>query len=91
MAGGTALVGAIGAAGWCAARAAVANIERNPDPFSRAQLAREEAPRLITELGYALIYERLVELIVLVHGMDYMSPARTARNTLWLCGRRRWL
>jgi non-heme chloroperoxidase len=41
LAGGTALVGAIGVAGWCAARAAVAAIERNPDPFPRDQLARE--------------------------------------------------
>jgi non-heme chloroperoxidase len=40
-AAGTAVVGAIGVAGWCVARAAVAAIERNPDPFSRAQLARE--------------------------------------------------
>jgi non-heme chloroperoxidase len=44
LAGGSALVGAIGVAGWCAARAAVAAvaaIERNPDPFPRDQLARE--------------------------------------------------
>jgi pimeloyl-ACP methyl ester carboxylesterase len=41
LAAGTAVVGAIGVAGWCVARAAVAAIERNPDPFSRAQLARE--------------------------------------------------
>jgi pimeloyl-ACP methyl ester carboxylesterase len=41
LAGGSALVGAIGVAGWCAARAAVAVIERNPDPFPRDQLARE--------------------------------------------------
>src|SRR6478736_6009722 len=41
FAGGTALVGAMGFAGWGAARAAVAAIERNPDPFPRDQLARE--------------------------------------------------
>ena len=41
LAGGTALVGAMGVAGWGAARAAVAAIERNPDPFPRDQLARE--------------------------------------------------
>ena len=41
LAPGTALVGAIGVAGWCAARAAVAVIEHNPDPFPRDQLARE--------------------------------------------------
>jgi non-heme chloroperoxidase len=41
FAGGTALVGAMGVAGWGAARAAVAAIERNPDPFPRDQLARE--------------------------------------------------
>src|SRR4029079_8652826 len=39
LAGGTALVGAMGVAGWGAARAAVAAIERNPDPFPRDQLA----------------------------------------------------
>ena len=41
FAGGSALVGAIGVAGWGAARAVVAAIERNPDPFPRDQLARE--------------------------------------------------
>jgi pimeloyl-ACP methyl ester carboxylesterase len=41
LAGATALVGAIGVAGWGAARAAVAAVERNPDPFPRDQLARE--------------------------------------------------
>jgi non-heme chloroperoxidase len=41
LAGGAAVVGAIGVAGWWAARAAVAGIERNPDPFPRDRLARE--------------------------------------------------
>ena len=59
--------------------------------FVVCQLAREKASRLIPEFGYALIYERLVELIVLVHAMDYMPRAMAARNTLWLCVRRRWL
>src|SRR3954468_22125244 len=40
LAGGTALAGAMGVAGWGAARAAVAVIDRNPDPFPRDQLAR---------------------------------------------------
>ena len=32
------------------------------------QLARKETPRLVAELGHALVYERLIELIVLIHG-----------------------
>jgi hypothetical protein len=35
------------------------------------QLARQKAARLVPELGYALVYESLVELIVLVHALDY--------------------
>ena len=38
LAGGAALIGVVG---WWAARAKVAAIERNPDPFPRDQLARE--------------------------------------------------
>ncbi|HZE17189.1 MAG TPA: hypothetical protein VE197_16640 [Mycobacterium sp.] len=38
---GAALTGAMALAGWGAARAAVARIERNPDPFPRDLLARE--------------------------------------------------
>ena len=50
LAPGTALVGAIGVAGWCAARAAVAAIERNPDPFPRDRLAREpEGKRVLID------------------------------------------
>ena len=41
LAGGAAVVGAIGVAGWWAVRAAVARIERNPDPFPRDRLACE--------------------------------------------------
>ena len=41
LAGGVALAAAIGIAGGYTARAAVAEIERNPDPFPRDQLARE--------------------------------------------------
>ena len=41
LAGGAALVAAIGVAGRWAARAAVAAIERSPDPFPRDRLARE--------------------------------------------------
>jgi non-heme chloroperoxidase len=40
LAAGAAVVGAIGVAGWWAARAAVAGIERNPDPFPRDRVAR---------------------------------------------------
>jgi hypothetical protein len=40
------------------------------------QLARQKAARLVPELGYALVYESLVELIVLVHALDYGACPR---------------
>src|SRR5262249_27474466 len=47
------------------------------------QLAREKAPRLIPEFGYALIYEGLIELIVLIHGHGlYAAPARRPKYPL---------
>ena len=52
------------------------------------QLARQEAARLVPEFGYALVYESLVELIVLVHALDYGGVPRSAPKTLWLCIRR---
>src|SRR3984957_2391333 len=52
--------------------------------FVVGQLAGKKAPRLIPEFGYALIYEGLVELIVLVHAPNYRLRACTPRNTLWL-------
>jgi pimeloyl-ACP methyl ester carboxylesterase len=43
FAGGAALVGVIGVVGWWAVRAAVAEIERNPNPYPRDRLATEPA------------------------------------------------
>jgi hypothetical protein len=53
------------------------------------QLARQKAARLVPEFGYALVYESLVELIVLVHAVDYRLHRRMTINTLWL-GIPRW-
>ncbi len=41
------------------------------------QLARQKAARLVPEFGYALVYESLVELIVLVHATRLWGRART--------------
>jgi hypothetical protein len=56
--------------------------------FVFGQLARQKAARLVPELGYALVYEGLVELIVLVHTRNCRFQGGVARNTLWLCIRR---
>jgi non-heme chloroperoxidase len=41
LVGSAVVAGAVGAAAWWAAQAAVARIERNPDPFPRNRLGRE--------------------------------------------------
>ena len=43
--------------------------------FVLGELTRKETPRLIAELRDALIYERLIQLIVAVHAGNYRRVA----------------
>ena len=75
LAGGAALavIGAIGVAGWWAAVAAVAAIERNPDPLPRDRLAREpQGEEVLIERPDGTVLRAVVAgegpTVVLAHG-----------------------
>jgi hypothetical protein len=58
LAGGAALIGVVG---WWAARAKVAAIERNPDPYPRDQLAREpEGEEVLISRADGTVESRIV-------------------------------
>jgi len=71
--GAAALVGAIGVAGWWATRAAVAAIERNPDPFPRDCLGAEpEGEEVLISRPDGTVLRAMVAgegpTVVLAHG-----------------------